>query len=457
MSALSSRTLPFISGSIMSINFLLFWAVPIMGMGSIYKHLLKPFLQPIYLALEQSKALRSFAAAHIYTKPEHADFFVMSALVLLNCMISISYVFYYQLVYGHLPAWLIAAYYCSWVGLGGSIMGSAYGLAHKEGHYYGLYQKWLRVYVGHFFENCVGVFFGNVPWNFTTSHVYLHHRLDGGFGDSFYEWDLDRSSLSDFMLYVHRVLFHMVGYSSLKLLPKSKADQLREGIRTYLLTLIGILAVTRSFAFCFWIIIEPLLCMTYFLALINIGFHGFVEFDSAGQHVQCVNSSTIIEGEDDLFGEDDHMAHHYNTSVYYRDLIALQKSKEQQFAATRASVFRGLSIVELSIFIVLGLWDKLADHYVDYTGQMSRQQVKDLLKARAQRTETSYERYQKFLRDPSEEARRLLQEESMRARCDCSVAASSVPHTDTADTAEVCTAPTETKAAATEVSAAAAQ
>jgi hypothetical protein len=31
-------------------------------------------------------------------------------------------------------------------------------------------------------------------------------------------------------------------------------------------------------------------------------------------------------------------------------------------------VFKKLSIVELSIFILLGLWDKLADHYVDYSG-----------------------------------------------------------------------------------------
>lgn len=51
-----------------------------------------------------------------------------------------------------------------------------------------------------------------------------------------------------------------------------------------------------------------------------------------------------------------------------QDLKAHQKSKEAEFARTRASVFQKLSVVELSIFILLGLWDKLADHYVDYSG-----------------------------------------------------------------------------------------
>lgn len=116
----------------MSVNFLLIWAVPIMGMGQFYKSFLKPVLQPIYLQMEQNKLIRSFASTFIYTKPEHADFFAMSFLTALNCSITIPTMFYWQLRYGSLPYWLIAAYYCSWVGLGGSIMGAAYGLAHKE-------------------------------------------------------------------------------------------------------------------------------------------------------------------------------------------------------------------------------------------------------------------------------------------------------------------------------------
>ena len=236
------------------------------------------------------------------------------------------------------------------------------------------------------------MFFGNTPNNFTTSHVFIHHRLDGGPGDTFYEWDLDRTNLSEFMLYIYRVSKHMVGYSSLKLFyfyeQKTKYDKLYQGVKTYWLVAGSLLALTRSFSFVFWIYLQPLMCMTYFLALLNYGFHGFLEFDEHGKSIPCVDSSTIIDGDDDYFGEDDHMAHHYNQSVYYKDLPALQESKIADFIKYKASVFRGLSIVELSIFLLFSLWDKLADHYVDYSGKMTREEIKSLLKVRTRTTVT---------------------------------------------------------------------
>jgi len=216
------------------------------------------------------------------------------------------------------------------------------------------------------------------------------------------------------MLYVHRVFLHMIGYSSICFLReqgqtgKFKAELLWKGVYCYIGTGIAILTITRSFTFLFWFYLEPLLCMTYFLALINIGFHGFVEFDEQGNSIPMVNSTTIVEGEDDFFGEDDHMAHHYNTGVYFRDLQKHQQTKTADFIKYKASVFRKLSIVELSIFILLGLWDKLADHYVDYSGKMSREDIKTLLRTRASRRETTYERYQEFLTHPTVEARKVL-------------------------------------------------
>lgn len=148
--------------------------------------------------------------------------------------------------------------------------------------------------------------------------------------------------------------------------------------------------------------------MSYFLALLNIGFHGFIEFDDNGEHVACVNSTCIIEGDDDSFGEDDHMAHHYNSNVYYKDLPLHQQSKIVEFTKYKASVFRKLSIVELSIFILFGLWDKLAEHYVDYSGNMSAEEIKDLLKRRATTIECTNEDYENYLSNPTAEARKRL-------------------------------------------------
>jgi hypothetical protein len=56
----------------------------------------------------------------------------MSIILIINSFVSISICFYWQLNIGDTPMWLIALYYCSWVGVGGRIMGAAYALAHKE-------------------------------------------------------------------------------------------------------------------------------------------------------------------------------------------------------------------------------------------------------------------------------------------------------------------------------------
>lgn len=296
------------------------------------------------------------------------------------------------------------------------MMGSAYALAHREGHNPRLYKKHIVSTVGNFFENCLGVFFGNVPYNFTTSHIKIHHAVNGGFGDTFYLWDFDRSNIAEYMLYVHRIFLHIIGYSSIRYFQANgradKATMLTNGVMTYTTVGVAILALTRSFSFLWWIYIEPLLCMTYFLSLINIGFHGFLEFDDDGNHISVIDATTIVDGEDDVFGEDDHMAHHYNTGVYFKDLKEHQMTKVEEFKKRHASVFRTISVAEASIFIILGLWDKLAEYYVDYTGTLSQKEIAEMLKVRAKRLETTYEKYEAYLRNPTPEARQLLRDES---------------------------------------------
>jgi len=402
------RWVSIVSGTLLTINFLCFWAIPIGGMGMTWKAGLKPLLLPLYNVMDHNSWMRKFAEDYVYVRKEHADYFAIS-----NCIFTIGGVFKYQLTHGSLPPWVIAAYYCSWVGVGGRVMGAAYTLAHREGHMFsGIYKKPLQNIMGNVFENGLGCFFGNVPYNFTTSHVFIHHRLDGGLGDSFYEWDLDRTSVVDFMVYQQRIFLHMVGYSSMKFFRANGqaqwADLLQRGVITYCAVGGATYLVTGSLAFVFWIYIQPLFCMTYFLALINIGFHGFIEYDEAGEPIPEVNSTTIIEGDDDYFGEDDHMAHHYASQVFHRDLLEHQKAMRETYKKTRASVFRGLSIAELSIFLIFGLYDELAKHYVDYTGTMTIDEIKAMLKTRAQRIEMPNEEYNKYLTNPTPEARKAL-------------------------------------------------
>ena len=191
-----------LAGVLLTSNFLIFWAVPIFTMGQAFHLGLKHVLIPPYQLMDQSTTLRALATRFVYSKGQYADFAATAVLVLVSVGSAFGFVLRWQLVHGSLPVWLAYAYFATWVGFGGRIMGAAYTFAHKEGHNKLLYQRYIRRSVGNLCECWVGCLFGNVPWNFTTSHIHLHHRLDGGKGDSFYQWDLDRTSVPDFMLFV---------------------------------------------------------------------------------------------------------------------------------------------------------------------------------------------------------------------------------------------------------------
>lgn len=400
-----SRTLARAIGVLCSVNFVVFWAVPIFVQGQAFHLGLKHVLRPVYNVLDRSAALRGCATRYVYAKPQYSDFFATALLVLVSSMAAFAAVLRSQLLYGSIPWQLHVAYNFAWVGFGGRVMGAAYTFAHKEGHNALLYQRWWRKSIGNLFECWVGLLFGNVPYNFTTSHNHMHHALDGGKGDSLYCWDFDRTSFSDFMLYQERALWHMVGTSSLRYFKLRGMDEqhrlLRKGMLNFwLFTPLALGLLTRSPWFLFAVWLQPLLAMSFFLALINWGFHGYIELDGDGQHVAVVNSLTILNGEDDSFGEDDHMAHHYSAQTWYTQTHTYRERVMAELKKHHGSVFKEVSIVELSMLTLLGQFDRIAQkHYVDYTGKLSEGEVADLLRRRAQRKEMSHDEYLDWQRD----------------------------------------------------------
>ena len=137
MTKLNSTTfVPFIVGLLLTINFVVIWAIPIGGLGMLWKYVLgKPILKA-YDVIDKNELLRQFAKKYIYSRPEHSDYFLTQVLSLINTAIMISVVFYFQINYGYVPAWMVLCYYCMWIGIGGRNMGAAYSFAHKEVIFY---------------------------------------------------------------------------------------------------------------------------------------------------------------------------------------------------------------------------------------------------------------------------------------------------------------------------------
>mmetsp|Transcript_16819 Transcript_16819/g.27256 ORF Transcript_16819/g.27256 Transcript_16819/m.27256 type:complete len:511 (+) Transcript_16819:1045-2577(+) len=392
----------YVVGFILSIDFLLFWLVPIAAQGAFFKLVLMPFVCPLFDRFDRSPVLRSFAAKYIYRNPRHADFFMTQLMFLVNFGFHLALALYWQLEYGKLSWGVIAVYNFGWVGIGGRAMGALYSIAHKEGHNTMIYKSWIRNTLGNVFENWVGLFYGSVPYNFTTSHISLHHRVDGGVGDTLYAWDFERCSFTDFVTYSSRGLVHMSGLGGLWVFWHSprKIDSVRNfnkllfGVTWYWVMFPAVLFYfIPSASFYFWIIIQPLLCMSLFITLLNGGYHAFIETEK----IPCVESANLLASLDDYFGENDHMAHHTNPEIYYRDLPEFHHTQQKLWAKHNATVFQGVDPLSYSFFVLLKAWPILAERYVDFSGKLSKKEIEVMLETRSKRIEMEHTRLMPLL------------------------------------------------------------
>ena len=205
-------------GIVLTLNFAVFWAAPVVIQGQLFHMGLHRIVRSVFAPLGRSAVLRLFAAEHVYQKVVHVDYFPTAICLTVGAASSLGLVFAWQVLFGALPWWLVAAYYFAWVGFGGRGMGAVYTFAHREGHVTAgrMYRPWIRKHIGNIFENRIGVWYGIVPHNFSTSHILLHHRLNGGKADPVYVWDLDRTKYSDMLLYQWRLFAYMTGFSSLR-------------------------------------------------------------------------------------------------------------------------------------------------------------------------------------------------------------------------------------------------
>ncbi len=421
-----------IIGSLLLLNFAVCWAAPIVVQGQLFRLGLRRIMRPVFLLLDSSAPLRRFGARYVYRREVHVDYFATAIFSTAGLAISLGALFAWQIQFGALTWWLVAAYYFAWVGFGGRAMASVYSFAHREGHAAGrLYRPWIANSAGNIFENRLGVWYGIVPHIFSTSHILLHHRLDAGKTDPVYVWDLDRTKLTDMLLYQWRFVVYMSGFSTLREFRRQRSAlpaigrahaALRGGMFIYWLYVPGaILALllitgstlTSSFAFLFLIYFQPFLGMSFFLALITWAQHAFLEYDEAGKVISHVAALTILDGPDDFFGEDDHLTHHYSPAVTHDKLAEQQSSEEREWARWHGTVFRNITIFEVAILLLSGRVDRLIDrHYLDFSGALDRGELVALFTQRARRKEMSYAEYEfRFLPEVQQKVRDFVEQD----------------------------------------------
>lgn len=361
----------FATGIYLGLNFAVYWGLAVFLQGFVWRTWLCPYLRPWYQKMDRNPTLRNFAEKYIYNKPIHADYFAQALLCLISWLPVFIYMFYAQVTQGTLHYWQIYLYNFSWVGLRGGVLGGVYSITHREGHSRNFYKPWIQKYIGNIFEEHLSPFFGSVPLNFSLTHNYLHHALQARSADSFYQYDVDRSSLMDFPILLHRIFMHCTGltaYNQMRIHGLHKqADAFRIGLLKYYFVYPAVmLAITRSWRFLFYMYFQPLVGMAFFLCFMNVAFHAMVDYDTDGNPLEVVFSTELTEGDDDYFGEDSHLSHHIQGHVYWRDLPDQRVKLLEEFKTNHATVFRGLSVAEAAGLMLIKKWDVLADHFVQY-------------------------------------------------------------------------------------------
>ena len=154
-------------------------------------------------------------------------------------------------------------------------------------------------------------------------------------------------------------------------------------------------SVDAALLFLFLVYLQPLFAMSTFLSIINIGQHGFLEFDAAGRHMKHVTSTTIVDGLGDSFGEDYHVAHHYFPSVGHDKLSDHVARERSEWARCDGAVFERTTFFEVTVMMYLGQFDRLIrDHYVNFSGNRTVEELSTLFERRAKLKEMTYEDYE---------------------------------------------------------------
>lgn len=253
-------------------------------------------------------------------------------------------------------------------------------LIHKEGHdRKGFFRGSFKV----FNQLCgmwSGLFYGSIPLHYRTAHVKIHHRWHNDVDDVHTNMDLDRTQFSSYIIYLPRFLFYWSGISPLVLFLKRReyryASEIAMGM-TYYYGVGALLWIFVDWKFCCAYWLYPFFETVAILGMISYIWHAFV--DPRDPTNQYVNSVTILKGGDNIWNEDYHVVHHHAPHVHWTQAPAHFEQEKEKYAAVKATIFENCEEGLLIYWMFSGLWDDLAEHFVDLTGKLNHAEKKALL------------------------------------------------------------------------------
>lgn len=317
-----------------------------------------------------------------------ADAFVVNTLALVGGAVPalFFYNFYrsYVLGYGFDLAWCYT-YHVLRIGPYFMSFAYVYTMCHKEGHSrLGLWSPWFNPLLKNVFNWWVGLFYGVMPSSFAYGHSINHHKYNNGPCDVVSTSDKPRDSAVNFIGYIPRFGLYTTNISTIQQFYSEGntwvAAKMAFGSAWYLAFFCTFFYFDREFALGY--ILFPVLEQTTLLSCINWCWHAFLNRDDP--ECNFVGSVTIFNGPINVLQEDYHVVHHQYPGVHHTKHERLYEKHllKGEYAEKQATMFTDTHVFELFFLIILGEYDKMAEHFVDLNNKLSHEEKKEVIKHR---------------------------------------------------------------------------
>ena len=255
-------------------------------------------------------------------------------------------------------------------------------MIHKEGHAAkGHFKKPLQVFNnmhGHF----LSFLYGHVPQGYPMGHMRIHHKHDNAPDDVTSTVFYDRSHAARFLIYLFEFALFWTGISVANYhYKKGKMKEFRK-MAAGMLAFYGLIAVTMyvNFWFGFAYLVIPHMSCIFLLAAINYTWHAWT--DPTEPKNIYKNSITILDGQYNVYNEDYHVEHHKRPQTHWEEYPVNFEKHLDDYKKNRAVIFQDTQAFEVFFLILFSDFDKMADKFVDLNGDMSRDDIKALLRER---------------------------------------------------------------------------
>jgi fatty acid desaturase len=253
-------------------------------------------------------------------------------------------------------------------------------LVHKEGHNWnGIFAGKWRI-MNQLAGMWTGLFYGTIPFHYRTAHNKIHHRWHNDSDDVHTNIDVDRTVFKSYILWLPRFFYYWTGVSPMVLFLKRREYGLAKDLATGMLYYYGIgvalcVVVDWKFALAYWL--YPNMESLSLLGMIAYIWHAFVEPEDPTN--QYVNSVTILNGGDNIWNEDYHVVHHHYPNVHWSQAVEHYEKQQHKYAEVNATIFQDCEEGMLIYWMFSGLWDEMANHFVDLNGKLSHNEKKELI------------------------------------------------------------------------------